>query len=81
MRIGRDRPQNTAPYTALKESTGIGMQVKNTHSSKKDLRPHASDIAPISGADKKDSRPYGGWYMNPEQVEVVNHILQFTFTA
>ena len=53
--------QNTVPYTALKESTGIGIQVKNTHSSKKDLRPHASDIAPISGADKKDSRPYGGW--------------------
>lgn len=36
---------------------GMGAHVKKTVSSRKDLRPHTSDSAPISGALRKDSRP------------------------
>lgn len=37
--------------------SGIGAQVKNTVSSKKDFRPQTSDRAPINGALRKDNKP------------------------
>lgn len=37
--------------------SGIGAQVKNTVSSRKDFRPHTSDRAPMSGALRNDSKP------------------------
>lgn len=37
--------------------SGMGAHVKKTVSSRKDLRPHTSDRAPISGALRNDSRP------------------------
>lgn len=37
--------------------SGIGAQVKNTVSSKKDFRPHTSDRAPMSGALRNDNKP------------------------
>ena len=37
---------------------GIGAQVKNTVTSKKNFRPHTSDKAPTSGALKNDNNPY-----------------------
>lgn len=37
--------------------SGIGAQVKNTVSSKKDFLPHTSDRAPMSGALRNDSKP------------------------
>lgn len=39
---------------------GMGAHVKKTVSSRKDLRPHTSDSAPISGALRKDNRPWKG---------------------
>lgn len=41
--------------------SGMGAHVKKTVSSKKDLRPHTSDNAPISGALRNDNRPWKGW--------------------
>lgn len=38
--------------------SGMGAHVKKTVSSRKDLRPHTSDRAPISGALRNDSRPW-----------------------
>lgn len=38
----------------------MGAQVKKTVSSRKDLRPHTSDNAPISGALRNDNRPWRG---------------------
>jgi len=40
--------------------SGMGAHVKKTVSSKKDLRPHTSDNAPISGALRNDNRPWRG---------------------
>lgn len=37
--------------------SGIGAQVKNTVTNKKNLRPQISDRAPINGADKKERIP------------------------
>jgi hypothetical protein len=39
--------------------SGIGKQVKKTVINKKTFRPHISDIAPIRGALKNDSKPFG----------------------
>jgi hypothetical protein len=36
---------------------GMGAQVKKTVIRRKNLRPHTSDSAPISGALRKDSSP------------------------
>ena len=36
---------------------GIGEHVNMTVMSKKNFRPHMSDSAPISGADKNDRNP------------------------
>jgi len=44
-------------YHGLIFMRGMGAQVKNTVSSRKDFRPHTSDRAPINGALRKDSRP------------------------
>ena len=44
-------------HIALKRRMGMGAHVKKTDSKRKDLRPHASERAPIRGADKKESRP------------------------
>lgn len=38
--------------------SGIGKQVKKTVINKKTFRPHISDIAPIRGALKNDSKPF-----------------------
>lgn len=38
--------------------SGIGAQVKNTVSSRKDFRPHTSDRAPMSGALRNDNKPF-----------------------
>lgn len=40
--------------------SGMGAHVKKTVSSKKDLRPHTSDNAPIRGALRNDNRPWEG---------------------
>lgn len=45
-------------YHGLSLIRGIGAQVKNTVTSRKDLRPHTSDRAPIRGAHMKDRRPW-----------------------
>lgn len=44
-------------YHGLIFMRGMGAQVKNTVSSRKDFRPHTSDRAPINGALRKDNRP------------------------
>lgn len=41
--------------------SGMGAHVKKTVSSRKDLRPHTSDSAPIRGALRKDNRPFTPW--------------------
>lgn len=38
---------------------GMGRHVKKTVMKRKNLRPHRSDNAPISGALRNDNRPYG----------------------
>jgi len=42
---------------ALKRRIGMGAHVKNTERRRKDLRPQASERAPIRGADRKDRIP------------------------
>jgi len=37
---------------------GIGAQVKNTVTTRKNFLPHTSDKAPTSGALRKESNPY-----------------------
>ena len=44
-------------HVALKRRMGMGRQVKKTESKRKDLRPQASERAPIRGADKNDRSP------------------------
>lgn len=44
-------------YHGLNCRRGIGMQVKKTVTSRKDLRPQTSERAPISGAHRKDNIP------------------------
>lgn len=45
-------------YHGLIFIRGMGAHVKKTVSSKKDLRPHTSDNAPIRGALRNDNRPW-----------------------
>ena len=45
-------------YHGLNCRRGIGMQVKKTVTSRKDLRPQTSERAPISGAHRKDNIPW-----------------------
>lgn len=47
-----------ASYHGLILIRGIGAQVKNTVTSRKDFLPQTSDKAPIRGALRKDSNPY-----------------------
>lgn len=50
-------------YQGLSLMSGMGAQVKNTVTNRKDRLPHTSDRAPIRGALMKDRRPCwgGGW--------------------
>ena len=45
-------------YMELKRSIGIGAQVIKTARRRKDFRPHASERAPIRGADRKERIPW-----------------------
>ena len=46
-----------ATYMGLSFIRGMGAQVKETVRSRKGLRPHTSDSAPISGAARNDNMP------------------------
>lgn len=48
-------------YHGLIFIRGMGAHVKKTVSSKKDLRPHTSDNAPIRGALRNDNMPWTEW--------------------
>lgn len=45
-------------YQGLSLIRGMGAQVKNTVTNRKDLLPQTSDNAPINGALMKDSKPW-----------------------
>ena len=50
--------RESVSYMALKRSIGMGAQVINTERRRNDFRPHASERAPIRGAERNDRRPY-----------------------
>lgn len=52
--------RNRRSYHGLSLISGMGAQVKNTVTNRKDRLPHTSDKAPIRGALMKDRRPCGG---------------------
>ncbi len=55
-------------YQWLIDIKGIGAHVKNTVTSRKNLRPHTSDNAPIRGALRKDNIPY----KTKERIKIIN---------
>lgn len=54
----RERERKRQTYQGLSLIRGMGAQVKNTVTNRKDLLPQTSDKAPINGALMKDSKPW-----------------------
>jgi len=50
-------------YVALMRRIGMGAHVKNTERSRNDLRPQASERAPMRGAERKARIPLIPWTM------------------
>lgn len=63
-------------YLGLMRIKGMGAQVKNTVSRRKDFLPHTSESAPMRGALMNDSKPWGKHQQWP--LVMVNYMLAST---
>lgn len=65
--------EDLATHHGLILISGIGKQVKKTVPRRKGFLPHTSDSAPMSGALRKESRP---WRKSRSKGEIYNVIPQ-----
>ena len=63
MKLFEKSPDNhMVTHRLSNNSTGIGKQVMNTANNRKDFLPQASERAPIRGAQRNASIPWGVGY-------------------
>lgn len=67
--------ERLSTHHGLMAIRGIGKQVKKTVPSRKGFLPHTSDRAPMSGALRKESRPWGRTQKQSQSSHPILHFL------